>query len=402
MKNRSKILLVTLPVLACFAFLPATQACNRDDCDMFSTFQGEDALLSNTTGSGNTAFGWKTLFLNTDGSFSSAFGGGALTLNNGSSNTAVGAAALLLNTSGTENVAVGTDALVFNTIATDNNAVGAFALFNNDSSGLGSANFNNAHGHAALEANVDGSENNAFGDLALTGNVSGSFNTAIGDDALALCTADSNTAVGDEAGANLTTGSQNVYIGAGVSAGDPAETRFIRIGDTNFTDYDCFIAGIFGRTIGATNAAVGVDDTGKLGTLVSSRRFKHDIKPIDKTSEAILALKPVKFCYNSDPTNKPSFGLIAEDVADVNPDLIVRDKEGKPLTVRYDAVNAMLLNEFLKEHKRVEEQQASISQLKSEMRTMVAQLKEQAAQIQKVSAQLEVSKPAAKVVVNKP
>ena len=123
---------------------------------------------------------------------------------------------------------------------------------------------------------------------------------------------------------------------------------------------------------------------------------------MDKASEAILALKPVSFHYNEDATNLPWFGLIAEDVAQVSEALIVRDKEGKPFGVRYEEVNAMLLNEFLKEHKKVEEQHASISQLKSEMQTMVAQLKEQAAQIQKVSAQLEMSKPAAKVVVNKP
>jgi hypothetical protein len=123
---------------------------------------------------------------------------------------------------------------------------------------------------------------------------------------------------------------------------------------------------------------------------------------MDNASEAVLALKPVTFHYKSDNTNTPRFGLIAEDVAEVSPELVIPDKEGKPLSVRYEDVNVMLLNEFLKEHKKVEDQQASISQLKSEMQTMVAQLKEQAAQIQKVSAQLQVGKPAPQIVVNKP
>ena len=148
--------------------------------------------------------------------------------------------------------------------------------------------------------------------------------------------------------------------------------------------------------------AVRIGSDNKLGTVVSSRRFKHDIKPMDKASEAVLALKPVTFHYKSDTTNTSRFGLIAEDVAEVSPELVIPDKEGKPLSVRYEDVNVMLLNEFLKEHKKVEDQQASISQLTSEMQTMVAQLKEQAAQIQKVSAQLQLSKPAPQIVVNKP
>jgi uncharacterized coiled-coil protein SlyX len=159
-----------------------------------------------------------------------------------------------------------------------------------------------------------------------------------------------------------------------------------------------------------------VDSDGQLGTSNSSRRFKKDIKPMDQTSEVILALKPVTFHYKNADTKKaentPQFGLIAEDVAEVNPDLVVRDADGQPLTVRYDAVNAMLLNEFLKEHKKVEEQKTNITQLNAKMANqaalmaqqqkgmelLTAQLKEQAAQIQKVSAQLEMSKPAQQVV----
>ena len=138
-----------------------------------------------------------------------------------------------------------------------------------------------------------------------------------------------------------------------------------------------------------------------MGTTVSSRRFKHDIKPIDKASGVLLSLKPVSFKYNHDVKGNTQYGLVAEEVAQVDSHLVVY-RDGQPFTVKYDQINVMLLNEFLKEHKKVEEQQASISQLKGEMQTMVAQLKEQAAQIQKVSAQLEVNKPAPKVVVNKP
>ena len=154
-----------------------------------------------------------------------------------------------------------------------------------------------------------------------------------------------------------------------------------------------------------------VDADGQLGTAVSSRRFKKDIEPMDQASEGILKLKPVTFHYKDrdDKNDKtPQFGLIAEDVEKVNRDLVVYGKDGKVLSVRYDAVDVMLLNEFLKEHKKVEEQQASIADLKStvasqqkEMQVFTAQLKEQAAQIQKVSAQLEASKPAPKVVANK-
>jgi hypothetical protein len=148
-----------------------------------------------------------------------------------------------------------------------------------------------------------------------------------------------------------------------------------------------------------------IDSAGQLGTVSSSRRYKTDIKPMDKASESILALKPVSFRYKVHKDATPQFGLIAEQVAEVNPDLVVRDKNGEIYTVRYDAVNAMLLNEFLKEHRKVEEQQATIAQLKKDFGATIAQLTarldEQAAQIQKVSAQLEVTKPAPQVVRRK-
>jgi trimeric autotransporter adhesin len=382
MKNRSKILLAILPVLACFAFLPGAQAQSEGDLGNGNTNEGFQALFNNTSGGFNTGLGWVSLWTNTDAFFSTGVGAGTLFNNNAADNTAVGAAALFFNTSGSEN-----------------NAVGVNALRDNDS-----GTFNNAHGRGALFNNFDGSHNNAFGDLALTANVSGSFNTAMGDDALDNSTGNSNTALGDEAGSALFTGEGNIYIGA-QQTGVDGDVEFIRIGnDTAFTfPYDTYIAGIFARSNDPGTATICyVDANGKVASVFSSRRYKHDIKPMETASEAILALKPVSFHYNSDAKNTPCFGLIAEEVAAVNSDLVIRDKTGEPMTVRYDAVNAMLLNEFLKEHKKVEEQQASISQLKGEMQTMVAQLKEQAAQIQKVSAQVEMNKPAPKIVVNKP
>jgi hypothetical protein len=183
----------------------------------------------------------------------------------------------------------------------------------------------------------------------------------------------------------------------------------MRIGLSQFRT---FIAGIRGVTTGQPNAIpVLIDSDGQLGTMNSSRRFKHEIKPMDKASEAVLALKPVTFNYKSDNTNTPQFGLIAEEVAEVNADLVARDEKGEIYTVRYEAVNAMLLNEFLKEHKKVEKQEATITRLtnhfqtvstqqRNEIQLLSDQLKEQAAQIQKVSAKLEASKPAPQVVDN--
>jgi hypothetical protein len=380
MKNR--ILVAILPVIACFAFLPGAQAACRKNCaSNFNTYFGEDALISNTIGAGNTAFGWRSLFFN-DGSFNTGVGGGALNLNTADSNTAVGAAALLLNTTGTLNTAVGTDALAFNDSGESNTALGAFALFDNIE-GVG----NTAIGREALQLNT-GDENTAVGVGALPAVTTGSFNTAIGGIAgFGLTTGSFNIFIGDIAGGLVTTASNTISIGAG--GGNVSNA--------------CWIGQIRGvQTVNNDAIPVVIDSAGQLGTQSSSGRFKKDIKPMDTASEALLALKPVTFHYKSDSKNRPEYGLIAEEVAKINPNLVVRDESGEIYTVRYEAVNAMLLNEFLKEHKKVEEQQASISQLRSEMQTTVAQLKEQAAQIEKVSAQLEMSKPATKVVVNKP
>jgi hypothetical protein len=201
------------------------------------------------------------------------------------------------------------------------------------------------------------------------------------------------------------TGDHNLYL---ANEGVDGESHTIRLG-SGINHTRTFIAAVRDVTTGQSNAIpVLIDGAGQLGTASSSRRFKHDIKPMDATSESILALKPVTFHYKSDQTNTPQFGLIAEQVAEINPDLVVRDENGDIYTVRYDAVNAMLLNEFLKEHRTVQEQKATIAllrkdfeaeitQLQKEMQAFGARLREQDTKIQKVTAQTELSKSVTKL-----
>ena len=270
-------------------------------------------------------------------------------------------------------------------------------------------NSNTANGLSALQSNTTGTDNTAVGSQALLNNTGG-FNTAIGREALLNNTTGvANIALGPNAGISLTTGSDNIDIG---NEGVFGESSTIRIGNDD-DQLSTFMAGIYGVTVSG-GTAVYINSVGQLGTVSSSERFKKEIKPMDETSEAILQLRPVTFHYKSDNTGTPQFGLIAEEVAKVNPDLVVRDKNGEIYTVRYDAVNAMLLNEFLKQHRKVEEQDATITQLKSTvakqeatiaqqqkgMEVFTASLKEQASQIQKVSDQLELSKPAPRTVGN--
>ena len=348
----------------------------------FNTAVGSAALFFNTDGTSNTAVGYKALFSSTTAGENTAIGAGALEFNNAVSavNTAIGSRALRLGATGTLNTATGFGALEFN-----------------------AADGNTANGCNALSNNTDGDLNTAVGEFALLHNTMGSNNTAIGASALVNnTTGGNNVALGVSAGFNLDSGSNNIDIGSFVQ-GVAGESNTIRIGNANITD--TYIAGISGATASG-GIAVFVNGSGKLGTVTSSVRFKDQIKPMDKASEAILSLKPVTFRYKKelDPDGSPQFGLVAEEVEKVNPDLIVRDKNGKPYSVRYDQVNAMLLNEFLKAHKKVEEQQATITQLKKDLGATIAQLTtrldDQAAQIQKVSAQLEVSKPASQTVLN--
>jgi len=202
--------------------------------------------------------------------------------------------------------------------------------------------------------------------------------------------------LGNFAGSNLTTGDNNIDIG---NQGVAGEAGSIRIG-TQGTQAKTFIAGITGAAV--TGVAVKVNAAGQLGTAPSSQRFKTEIKPMDKASEAILALKPVTFHYKKelDPEGIPQFGLVAEEVEKINPALITRDPEGKPYTVRYEAINAMLLNEFLKEHRKVESLEKAMADQRQENAAMRAMLKEQTAQIEKVSAQLEMTKPVLRTLAN--
>jgi DNA mismatch repair ATPase MutL len=257
----------------------------------------------------------------------------------------------------------------------------------------------------ALFSNTTGIGNTAVGGGALALNTTGGSNTAIGTGALSSnTTGNGNIAVGSFAGHDLTTGNQNIVIGNPNAVADESNT--IRIGGNSQTR--AFFAGIRGVATGNNDAVnVVIDSDGQLGTVSSSRRFKKEIKPMDTASEAILALKPVTFHYKSDETNRSEFGLIAEEVAQVNPDLVVHDENGEIYTVRYEAVNAMLLNEFLKEHRKNQEQQATIIQLKStdaKQEAIIAQQQKQiaalAAGLQKVSAQLEANRPAPQTVLN--
>jgi len=254
---------------------------------------------------------------------------------------------------------------------------------------------NTVLGDNALISHAGGLDNTAIGLLTLLNNTTGSFNTAIGARALSNnTTGSSNIAMGNSAGATLTTGNDNIDIG---NIGVAGEFKTIRIGKQG-RQTDTFIAGISGATV-PTGVAVMVEANGHLGTITSSARFKEAIKPMNEASTAILALQPVTFRYKHDldPAGSPQFGLVAEEVAKVNPDLVMRDDEGKPYTVRYDAVNAMLLNEFLKEHRKVQELEATVAQQHKDFETAIAQLK---TQVQKVSAQVELSKAAPQTVLS--
>ncbi|MGB9474852.1 MAG: tail fiber domain-containing protein [Candidatus Udaeobacter sp.] len=437
-----------------------------------NTAEGQNALLGLTDGLYNTGTGLFSLLSLTSGSLNTADGAGTLLSNIADQNTATGAGALLNNSTGEDNTANGAFALFSNTTAGGNTAIGSNALLNNTTGGtLGITNNfavgpNVAIGQQALENNTIASGNTAVGYQALNSNTTGLNNTdlgistavgfqslahasgpdagandgfgyqtlfnltsggsdvAIGANALLnLTSGDANTAVGAGAGSNLTSGDFNVFIGQGAGSNVTNASNVICIGADaagNNAGLSCFIANIFGQT-SAGGVGVFINSNGRLGTSTSSRRFKEDIKPMGRASEAILALKPVTFHYKRelDADRIPQFGLVAEDVEKVNPDLIVRDKDGKPYSVRYEQVNAMLLNEFLKEHREVEElkaaavrRDATVADLQS---TVVKQekgfqlkLAKQEKQIEaltlgleKVSAKIEISGHAPEVVINR-
>jgi hypothetical protein len=411
MKTKSSAILIAAG-LSLMAFLSNARAVSPapDGCyPNYTTAEGCNALRFLTTGAGNTGVGWYSLFSNTDASFNTGVGGGALALNNGASNTAIGTAAMLLNTSGGSNTAVGTDALLYNDNGFSNTGLGDHALFNNVSGDRNTAvgqatlsanidgNHNTATGQFAMLSNDHGDENTANGYQALAHNTGGAFNVAVGDNALfSNTTGQSNTAVGSSAGFNQTDGIGNVYIGDGVAgvAGESGHTYIRNINGTNVS--------------GGNADFVTVDlMTGLLGHATSSRRYKENIQPMDKASEALHRLKPVTYHYKKeiDPSESPAFGLIAEEVAEVNPDLVARNARGEPEAVHYEMINAMLLNEFLKEHRtvqeqdrRIQEQETTIAELKKEMATVVARLTEQDAKIQKVNDTIELTKAARQAV----
>ena len=299
------------------------------------------------------------------------------------------------------NTAEGTSALFSLTTGSNNTANGFQALYH-DTSG----SFNTATGSRALFLNTSGSQNTADGFQALATNGTGFHNTAIGYNALLNNTSGhDNIALGYQAGLSITTGINNINIG---ETGVGGESNTIRIGHIP-AHTRAFLAGVSGASV--SGAQVVVNSSGQLGVAPSSERFKEKIKPMNNASETILALKPVTFRYKQDidPNCTPQFGLVAEDVEKVNSDLVTRDAKGDVYTVRYDAINEMLLNELIKEHHKVGEQDATIVELKSltaqqqkRIEILTAAVKEQAAQIQKVSTVVELSNPAPQVAINKP
>jgi len=395
-------------VLVCLTLSPRVQAVVPPPDGGYpgnNTAEGQDALLSLTTGVNNTAVGWFSLKSNRNGQLNTAVGAGTLfSMVHASRNTAIGGAALFSDTNGEGNTGVGALALWSNTTGGFNTALGDYALVSN-TVGFG----NTAVGASALVNNNTGNVNIAIGDLALYSNFTGGGNTAVGEQALSdNQSGNVNIALGYAAGTRIT-GSSNIVIG---NIGLARESNTIRIGGDVFgygPQTAAFIAGISGTAV--VGDAVVVDENGQLGTVASSARFKKNIKPMDKTSEAILALKPVSFQYISDSKGTPQFGLIAEEVAKVNPDLVVRNRNGEIYSVRYDQVNAMLLNEFLKEHRTVQDlkstvakQEATIAQQQTSFQSKLAEQERQIAAVtaglQKVSAQLALTKSTPQTVLN--
>ena len=369
-KNTTILPVLIALTLGCFGLSPQARAVCQEGClTNQNTVLGDDALLNNT-GSVNTAIGFQALNQNTTGNGNTAIGIDALYSNTtGGGNTAAGIYALFSNTTGFNNTANGESALYSNTTGHSNTANGVFALIINTT-----GEDNTATGFSALYSNTTGRNNTADGQNAMRNNTSGSFNVALGD----------------HAGFNLTTGSNNIEIG---NRGVAGEASTIRIGKQE-TQTVTYIAGISGATV-PTGVAVIVDSSGHLGTTTCSARFKEAIQPMDKASEAILALKPVTFRYKKelDPEGIPQFGLVAEEVEKVNADLVAHDADGKAYTVRYEAVNAMLLNEFLKEHRKVQKLEAALAQQEKKIEAL-------AAGSQKVSARLETSETAGQIVVS--
>jgi Chaperone of endosialidase len=368
-----------LPLVTCLA---ALLACGRVHGQSSGT--GFNAPVETSTAAENTATGKSALSANTTGNYNTATGGYALEKNTtGSQGTATGYYALENNTSGAENTADGYAAMNFNTTGYSNTAGGSYAL-NANTTGYS----NTANGSYALTANTTGCSNTASGRSSLFTNATGSNNTATGFYALYtstgsrntadgmrslnyLTTGEENVALGYEAGYDVTTGSGNIEIG---SKGDKQDDATIRLG-TQGTQKQTFVAGIFGATATA-GVPVVVTSNGQLGTVTSSAKYKQNIRDMGEASDALLALRPVTFQYKPsiDPAGAPQFGLVAEEVEKVSPDLVVRDAQHQIYSVRYDAVNAMLLNEFQKEHKVLADQEKTIAEQQKLLEGLAARI----------------------------
>jgi trimeric autotransporter adhesin len=446
-RRRCSLLFVSY-LISCLAISPNTRAVlpapdggyGPPAYGLGNTAEGEDALLSLTTGAFNTATGYLSLQSNTTGNFNTALGAGALFNNIADQNTATGAGALLSNTTGNFNTADGEAALFFNTTGNQNTATGASALQSNTDGGFNTANGvnalrnnttgqrNTALGVEALRSNTFGDQNTATGANALSRNTTGNFNTANGVNALSKnSTGSGNTAIGWDALFDNTSGLENTAIGfqalssnttgrrntvLGTNAGNAVTTANnvicigANVGGANLNN-SCYIGSIFGQT-SSGGSAVFINANGKLGTPTSSQRFKDDIKPMEQASEMLFALKPVTFRYKKeiDSAGISQFGLVAEEVEKVNPDLVVRDEDGKPYTVRYEAVNAMLLNEFLKAHQKLEEQGATIAKQQKQIEALTAGLQKMSAKraaaspSRRTAGGVEASKRAPQVVNN--
>jgi len=353
-----------------------------------NTAEGQNALLNLTSGGFNTAVGWVSLRSDTTGEFNTAIGAAALFRNNGDENTALGTGALLSNSTGIQNTATGAFALFSNTGPADNPSW---------PSGI-AGSFNTANGDRALFSNTTGAANTAIGGSALFNNTIGSTNTAVGSIALS----------------NNSSGNNNIALGFAAGAAVSTADEVIAIGTLGQNvSNSCFIGQIYSNVqpeVGTDPDRVTINSNGRLGRgNVSSRRYKHDIKPMHNASEAIYELKPVSFRYHTqyDQTQTIAFGLIAEEVAEVNPDLVGRNPKGQPESVRYEQINAMLLNEFLKEHRRgeeqdckIQEQETTIAELRSEIRSLAAMVNDQASEMRKVNAQLQINKAAAQEIAS--
>src|SRR5436190_18657447 len=327
----------------CFAFIQDAQAVSPPPDGGYpggNTVEGQSALLSRTTGAYNTAVGFFSLRSDTTGNFNTAIGAGTLFANSADNNTATGALVLFSNTMGSGNT---------------------------------------GSGYQALFSNQQGGNNTACGYLALDINIGGNNNTALGAYALAANSGSNNIGIGYFAGQALTFGSNNIAIGSDGGSGESGTIRVGRNSDHTAT----FIAGIAGQTVGAGVSTCFVDNAGKLGVFLSARRFKTDIADMAGSSDAILALRPVTFHYKAelDKLGIPQFGLVAEEVAKVDPELVTHDAKGDISTVRYEAVNVMLLNEFLKAHRKAEQQERKVQEQETRIRQLTSRVSIQEATI---------------------